>query len=324
LLTVITIVGILVAMLLPAVQSARERTRILQCANNLRQVAVAAHNFHCAKETFPPGTYRKYYAGTVTPKYRGPGLLMYLLPYFEEDNLGRQLDFTDTINNTTGGTSSVSATIVSMLICPDDIIRSNPVQNNSSGRWFGVASYGGCGGTRSFNGKTGTLLKTDGIFFCTGPNSVPTTNQSPIRAEQVRDGLSNTLLLGERSHYDPNYDSFYDGASWDQYLSCYGWWNTCGGMAVGDATMSTYAPLNYRMPASYDNRASLSPAANTSTAFSYYTDLRVCAFGSQHPGGANFAMADGSVRFIADGIATIVYQALSTRDGGELPAEISN
>jgi prepilin-type processing-associated H-X9-DG protein len=86
---------------------------------------------------------------------------------------------------------------------------------------------------------------------------------------------------------------------------------------VAHVTLSSYAPINYRLPFNYDNRAGATPPANSAADFKYYIDLRVCAYGSSHPGGANLALCDGSVRFFSETIPLVTLRALSTRKGGE-------
>jgi prepilin-type processing-associated H-X9-DG protein len=86
---------------------------------------------------------------------------------------------------------------------------------------------------------------------------------------------------------------------------------------VAHLTLSSYSPINYRLPFSYDDRAGASPPANSAADFKYYIDRRVCAYGSSHPGGANLATCGGSVRFFSEAIPLITLRALSTRQGGE-------
>jgi prepilin-type processing-associated H-X9-DG protein len=188
--------------------------------------------------------------------------------------------------------------------------------NPSSGKWYGVTSYGGNGGTRSFHPDCGALM-ADGVFFTTGPNSYPQTNQRAVRLADILDGASRTLLLGERSHVDANYDTF-AVQGWEQTMGEYGYWTGSGGhLALGDVTLSSYATINYRVPMTYAKRATASPPATSATAFRYYADMRLCAFGSNHPGGANFALADGSIVFLSDSTDLATLRALSTRSGGK-------
>src|SRR5262249_53870168 len=141
-----------------------------------------------------------------------------------------------------------------------------------------------------------------------GPGSQTAPNGMAIRMADVTDGLSNTILFGERSHLDPNNDSFITGfgITSGQMLSLMGqvgWWASSGGrLAAGDVLLSAYAPITYRIPAPYANRATMNPPANDPNSYLPYFERRVCAFGSNHPGGALFALADGSVRFLSDSL----------------------
>lgn len=318
LLVVIAIIGILVALLLPAVQAAREAGRRTQCTNNLHQLAIAAHNFHDVRSTFPAGVYQLSFASA--PRYRGVSLFVKLLPYMEQGNLAEGWDEVDPINNTVGGRNSRTAAKLSSLICPSDVIPANPVETGS-GRWYGITSYGGNGGSRSYDPQ---LATNDGMFSVIGPGSQAAPTLGPVRMADVLDGLSNTLLFGERSHFDPNHDSFAANvtAPNGQFINpmgTVGWWAPSGGrLAGGDVTMSAFAPINFRIPAPFSNGSSMVPPATNFNSYLYYNDRRMCAFGSLHPGGANFALADGSVRFVAQTISMPIYQAAAVRDDAQV------
>ena len=307
LLVVITITSILIGLLVPAVHSAREASRRVQCANQLKQLGLAAYGYHAAQGSFPPGVDM-----STNPAI---SLFVNLLPYMSQDNVYRKWDFANPSNNN-GGQQSVAATVLSQLVCPSDKIINNPTMNISSGKWYGMTSYGGNGGTRSYSPDNPALM-ADGLFFATGQYSIPTPNQVPVRLEDISDGVSKTFLFGERSHLDPNYDSF-AAQNWANSLADFGYWTGSGGhLALGDVTLSTYAPINYRVPMSYALRKTASPPAGSATTFSYYVDMRICAFGSQHPGGANFVFADGATRFLSENTDLTTLRALSTRRGDE-------
>ena len=102
----------------------------------------------------------------------------------------------------TKGTTRIRRCVLPNLVCPSDQIAQNPIVS-ATGNWtYALGSYGGNGGTRSYFPSSSTA---DGVFFTTGPASEPTLNQTAVGPEDITDGLSHTLLFGERSHYDPNY-----------------------------------------------------------------------------------------------------------------------
>ncbi|MCO6459600.1 MAG: DUF1559 domain-containing protein [Pirellulaceae bacterium] len=318
LLVVIAIIGILVALLLPAVQAAREAGRRAQCTNNLHQLALASHNFHDVHGTFPAGVYQLSFA--TAPRFRGVSLFVKLLPYMEQQNLAEGWDEADPLNNTVGESASRTATRLATLVCPSDVIPTNPI-DTGSGRWYGLTSYGGNGGSRSYDPQ---LATNDGLFFVIGPGSQTAPTLKPVRMADVTDGLSNTLLFGERSHVDPNHDSFAanvtaPGGQFINPMRTVGWWAPSGGrLAAGDVTLSAFAPINFRVPAPFSSGGSMVPPATDYNSYRYYNDRRMCAFGSEHPGGANFALADGSVRFIAQTISMPMLQAAAVRDDAQV------
>lgn len=301
LLVVIAIIAILIGLLLPAVQKVREAAARTQCANNLKQIALAAHNYHDKYEKFPTGARPSVTVNGVPTL--GTNVWVELLPYIEQDNLYRRWDFADNSKNVAGGTNATQAQVVKILLCPSDRLP-DPVWELTTGYpvppwslgFYGMSSYGGNAGLRSV--LTDRLSK-DGVFFV-GSN---------VRFADISDGPSNTLFFGERYHYDPEYER-QRLVVWPDLPPMAGWgrWGFVANQgASGNISLSTPAQINYRVPLN-GNRSTL--------------EDRSCVFGSGHPGGANFAFVDGSVRYLRDSIPPPTLQALSTRAGGEVvPAE---
>lgn len=301
LLVVIAIIGLLIAMLLPAVQMARESARRASCLNNLRQLGLAAHHHHDVNKKFPTGLRIPVdVSGRPTD---GTNLFVELLLYFEQDNLHRRWDYQDNRNNVAGGHNATQAQVIEILLCPSDPLPARVVELTEA-TWrapawtrgfYGMSSYGGSSGKRSMHPGTPPDflgISRDGIFFL----------DSGVRLADVTDGSSNTLLFGERFHHDPVFDLRQpDVLPGVAALAGMGRWGYVGGAgAMANVTLHTAAKINYQTP----------PGA-------VQLDDRVCAFGSGHPGGANFTFADGSARFVADDIPLEQLQALSTRGGQE-------
>jgi prepilin-type N-terminal cleavage/methylation domain-containing protein/prepilin-type processing-associated H-X9-DG protein len=319
LLVVIAIIGVLVGLLLPAVQKVREAAARAKCQNNLKQIALATHNYESAITRFPAGVYQLPFL--TAPKFRGVTVFVYLLPFLEQDNLAHGWDKTNPLNNTAGGANSKTATVLPILVCPSDLILQNPI-NSGSNIWYGLTSYGGNGGTRSYDPQFAT---NDGIFSVIGPGSQTQPKGVPLKISDVTDGLSNTILFGERSHWDPNNDTFATAfppmmgsmLMFDQ-MADIGWWASSGGrLAAGDVLLSAFAPINYMVPEPFSQRATMNPPVTNAASYEYYYDRRVCAFGSKHPTGANFALADGSVRFISETLPLATLQLLCVRNDGQ-------
>ena len=302
LLVVITIIGVLVALLLPAVQSAREAARRTTCLNNIRQLTLAALSYHAMKGRFPTGLITvDADAGNFAG---GTNLWVEMLPYVEEANVKMKWDYDDYRNNIAGGYRATSAQVVPLLVCPSDPLPTpiHQLQLDPPYDWmngvYGLGSYGGNAGTRSF-GSPDVPQSEDGVFF----------TKSRVRMAMITDGSNHTLLFGERSHEDAEFDrltleldpAFYPLASWGAWCSAS---HEFGSQA--DVLLSSIVPINYRVPPG-------SGADNWD-----WLDFRLSAFGSGHPGGANFAFADGSARFVADSLALELLRLLSTRAGGEV------
>jgi len=311
LLVVIAVMGVLLALLLPAIQASREAARRIRCASNLKQLCLAAHGYHGSHGEFPPGL--DQFEVRWSPRFRGTSLFTFLLPYIERGNVLEDWDHAFPLNNTQGGPSARSAAVLPILLCPSDQLQQNPVV--VAGRYYGMTSYGGNGGTRSHHPSRATC---DGMFHTSGPASEPEPNQRPVSLSMVFDGASQTILLGERNHSDPNLETF-AGVYWAESLEYLGKWAAIGGRKrIGDVTMSAFAPINYRLPFDYGNRHRADPPPASVLDFEVYEDRCKCAFGSNHPHGANFAFVDGSVRFLDESLPLATLQALCSRNGREV------
>jgi prepilin-type N-terminal cleavage/methylation domain-containing protein/prepilin-type processing-associated H-X9-DG protein len=292
LLVVITIVAVLVGLLLPAVQASRQAANRVSCTNNLKQLTIAALRFHDVHGKFPTGAHLPVDVGGRPTG--GTNVWVELLPYFEQENLYKQWDYEDNRKNVAPDRNSAQVQVIKLLLCHSDVLPATVTQFTSVAAWasgfYGVSSYGGNAGTRSSGPDK---VSRDGVFFI----------DSCVRIADITDGTSNTLLFGERFHRDPEADRRLPPGSGP--LGGLGKWAYVASVHVGgQVTLSAAVPINYGMPADGD-WASAAPD-------------RICAFGSGHPGGANFALGDGSVRFLRASTSLPTLQALSTRCGGEV------
>jgi len=306
LLVVIAIIAVLIGLLLVAVQKVREAANRAACLNNLKQLALAAQNHHDAKRRFPVGVHPAAlqkdgrYADATCWKIE-------LFPYLEQDNLYSRWDYRDFRNNVTGGRDATTAQVLPILLCPSDplpdVVFHFDNQSLPQYAWaygyYAMSSYGGNGGRRSFTGDPSVAPTYDGMFY----------RDSRIRLENVTDGASNTFLLGERNHRDAEYDrlTYTSQPSFYPLAGAGGWgavYNPNGGSNAAQL-LSPPVPINYQMQP--DSVVGDGHIVN-----------RLCAYGSGHPGGANFAFADGSVRFLSESTPVDTLQALSTPRGGEV------
>jgi prepilin-type N-terminal cleavage/methylation domain-containing protein/prepilin-type processing-associated H-X9-DG protein len=331
LLVVIAIIAVLIALLLPAVQSAREAARRAQCVNNLKQIALAMHNYHGAIGTFPSGSIAASsnpftWAGTW---WNWPA---FILPQMEQASLYNAINFSRSniaasANPNTpapgDANSTVWRTVVNSFLCPTDPSVANGVMSNMS--WACTESYGQMvtGAVTCYVANWGDM-KTGNLTFDfyssesppgTGPNwgcggvfdgmFGDCSDGKAIRLAEVTDGSSNTFLVGECS---PNMNGSLV------------WVN-------GDGTYaSTVVPLNWKCDL-HDGQVDPTDGSlcNLGVLNSFTTGLHCWrnqtvnyAFKSYHPGGANFGFADGSVRFLKQSINPRTYNALGTRAKGEV------
>ena len=296
LLVVIAIIGVLVALLLPAVQAAREAARRMKCQNNLKQISLAWHNYHDSLGSLPPGCLSS----------NGLSWAVFVLPYVEQKNLYEKFTFGAGDYNTPSATKNhLALNKIGFYLCPsspaEKMMRGSPNNENPSdlitnpaGHPAGTYSpytihyFGSMGplGT-SVSGATyeqkGTA--THGYISKEGV----CVSDVGYKLRDVIDGTAFTFMLGENSRHDQKYGSRF--RSWVR--GCWGAGNdeVCG-------CRNYVNGINVPTPA-------------VSTIFNSI------AMGSQHPGGTNFGMCDGSIRFVSANIDLGVYKSTSSRNGGE-------
>jgi prepilin-type N-terminal cleavage/methylation domain-containing protein/prepilin-type processing-associated H-X9-DG protein len=295
LLVVIAIIAILIGLLLPAVQKVREAASRTQCVNNLKQLGLACHNYHDVNQAFPPG-YRAWGAYVDGSSDTAPGWAWgaFLLPWLEQDNLYRQLNLGQAVQN-----SAAIQAVLKVYLCPSDLTPSAafPVPDAFGNTVAAAApsSYAACcGGDESEpTGPTGL-----GVFY----------RNSATRFTDVTDGNSNTILLGERSWGNAN--GVWAGAI-PGAVCLRGKQNPCPGSGAGASPAPTLVLAHSHLN-------------NTTTD----TDGGLDDFSSRHTGGSNFVFADGHVSFVRSVVSdlpdggysadSLAFQALGTRANGEV------
>jgi len=278
LLVVIAIIAILIALLLPAVQQAREAARRTQCKNNLKQIALALHNYHDTYTVFPPGQVYCKGSGVVCNGNRatwtyGWTWTTFLLPYIDQAPLFNKfntgLNLYDPIN------VDLIRTPNRAYQCPSDPSRKDaiPPSGTTDPRLIATSNYCGNGGSfsNSFNSPNDVSVNT-AVGFNDWVNGI-LGRDSAVKIRDITDGTSNTLAVGEVTHYN---------FTWDPTL--YGHWDVPSGTAC--CTLVAIRHGNQK----------LNPAPTASQV------IRREGFHSYHEGGAQFAMCDGSVRFISENI----------------------
>lgn len=318
LLVVIAIIGLLVGMLLPAVQAARESSRRASCFNNLKQIGIALHSYHDVSRMFPPGYLDRNTNPNVTPDGDlGPGWgwASMALPYIEQATVFNRINFNQPVGR--GVNAAVSQVNLPIFQCPSDPYQDLiPIYDSSLSAPIATVAHGnyvGCNGwLECFNGATGNIVPgfgddsiPDGIYGA-GARGVFWRN-SQTRIADVLDGTTNTILAGERSgNHSP---STWSGA-------------VPGGLCPAWMAAPTLAPNSPPPGPPYDN-ADFGEAlvlAHANATHLPNADVPIYdpdTFYSLHPTGCNFLMCDGSVRFINSDVDGYVYQSLATIAGGE-------
>lgn len=293
-LVVIAIIAVLIGLLLPGVQKVRTAAANMSCRNNMKQIALATHAFHDAEGRMPGSQYKGTYGDG--PDSQAWSWLARLLPYVEQDSLYRQ----GGIPFKTLRQSGVAGAEIRVFLCPSDTTLGTGSRLNAgnlSGFPAGCTNYKGVSGANwgdddfgiganfdtdwrnpGANGSYNGLDDGDGILF-------RSDSVKHLRLTEITDGTSNTLMVGEDV---PSHNTW---CSWPYANNAYG---TC---AIPLNVELRYSGPQYQPGADWQN---------------------LWSFRSRHTGGGNFAMADGSIRFVTDSIDLVSYRALATIRGGEV------
>jgi prepilin-type N-terminal cleavage/methylation domain-containing protein/prepilin-type processing-associated H-X9-DG protein len=304
LLVVIAIIAILIGLLLPAVQKVREAAARMKCQNNLKQLSLAAHSYHDANNQFPPGW--------VFATSWGP--LAFMLPYIEQDNLYKQINFTLPI--TDPANAPANQVTVPTFLCPSDF-------NNPSPSLGGAVNYMGN------NGNWPVFVVARGLNLNDAPpNGVFYTEAKNVRFSSVLDGTSNTAFFSERVLGDGNmgrispFEDVFNGPNAapgrpNSADEAYSW---CQSVDVNNP--SNQFPIFMGAPWGHGQHCYQHVSPPNARSCGWLPSLRsTMAATSRHSGGVNVALGDGSVRFVSATINLPAWRALGSRDGGEVIVE---
>jgi prepilin-type N-terminal cleavage/methylation domain-containing protein/prepilin-type processing-associated H-X9-DG protein len=319
LLVVIAIIGILIALLLPAVQAARR----LQCSNNFKQIGLALHNYHSTHGVFPAGTSR-YMPGGVN--HQGWAWPVRILPFLEQGNLFDQLDLVDrgfigSPTNTTGATGLANKAVMASAVVPAFYCPSSPCPEVTTGNnaanlptqqttMVGIAGAIPSSYTDSRHDTVADPSKQhawNGVLYA----------HSRVSFAHIRDGASNVICVGETSDWghhpaDPqkNYDcrggypvGFWMGSSRTASEVYYS-----PDSRVFNTTVINTRPLGTKIC-----DGGLVGATSNGTNFDNQVPIQ-----SAHPGGAHLLFCDGSVQFLTEGIEFETFKLLAIRDSGNV------
>jgi len=288
LLVVIAIIGVLVALLLPAVQAAREAARRMQCTNNLKQIGLALHNFASTNgNQFPEGS----------PGPAEHGLFTALLPYLEAQNIYDALDLEgSTLDLDPASPNSIHRfTQIPGYVCPSWI---HPTV------YEGLANNFQNGTVCTYQGVGGAFPEVEPVTLSPGFGSMPQNGMFGFAIDRslskVTDGLSNTLAMGEFVHID-----FQSGGGFSDPPGNVRSWILGATSSETNAAVYTFKVIVHPLNAKLDRIADGIG----------YNHL---PHGSFHVGGGNFLLGDSSVHFVTDGIDINIYQALATINGDEV------
>ena len=312
---VIAIIGILVSLLLPAVQSAREAARRMQCSNNFKQVGLALHTYHTFNGAFPPGT-----TDHPTPNYEGWSWAISILPQLEQSNILNKIDFSE--DGFVGSTNQnnkdlMNGAFVAIYNCPSSPcpkFRNSDAWNVGHDIHIGsMVAIAGAIGDPNNDPRHDTFPEQwknhawNGVLHA----------QSDTRIDDIKDGTTNVVMVGETSDWGSHPTK--PGEHYDcRGMFPHGWWigadrqspaTPANDRRVFNTTVINTRPLGTKVC----DDADYATASNVGTNFDNQVPIQ-----SAHPGGAFLLFADGSVHFLSISLDFDLFKLLAIRDSGEV------
>lgn len=351
LLVVISIIGMLVALLLPAVQHARESARRMQCSNNLKQIGLALHNYHDTQRTFPVSM-----IGPGQPQGTGYGTgyfswLALLLPFAEQGPLADSINFHVNMADAGGFGSYVSPgamisrshrnapaaqTRVATYVCPSDGFSLNDNMGTARpmpGSYCGNTGWPWC--TTGIDGLRQSR-QHNGVIPLVNPTTAAPWHANQLRLELIRDGSSNTIAVTERVITNVGWGDLYSTTFPEREKSFCAGYLSAKSLRVLNwyCDIADFVDGNYTLPQGRAWISGWAMAANTYTHIRPINSRNCHVHGgekdgsnlvspsSAHDHGVNVVMADGSVHFVMESIDMPAWWALGSRDGGEAGVDL--
>jgi prepilin-type N-terminal cleavage/methylation domain-containing protein/prepilin-type processing-associated H-X9-DG protein len=317
LLVVLAIIGVLTALLLPAIGIARESARRTDCLNRLKQLGLALHNYESANRHLPSGSNSREYNATIAYPFFRWSALAHLTPYLEESAAHNLLDMNVPLYGYGTGFQIFPQNAVGLMsmiagfLCPSDL-------GQAVSTTFAPTNYAACAGSGMGGG---TPFQSDGLFFI----------NSQIRISQITNGLSKTVAMSEsilgqaapfnasRAQVDPRFVYAYTFTTPVTETAC----NQSFAWNVSDLRGFSWANGEYRCALYNHYSTPNSPTIDcVSDNLSSSISERYAVYGwraarSMHPGGVNVLLADGSVHFVPDGVNSVIWQQISSRSSPE-------
>ncbi|PQO25551.1 general secretion pathway protein GspG [Blastopirellula marina] len=327
LLVVIAIIGVLIALLLPAVQQAREAARRMQCSNNLKQLGLSIHNYHDVHQEFPPTGFGE--SSGASGWARQASWFVRVMPFMEQKAAYDLVNVPDSTydNNTAGwaaptrGWRAMHEGRIDSLWCPSSPLpRTQTYPTSSATQGLGapaeieiqISDYAGNSGCSIVGGTTsdtsagswqwGGNIADNGVLPVYWRGTAPFA-ASGVGFHKLTDGSSNTIAVGEQSNFHDQLNDY-------RASLCSGGLWSCG-TGTHSSNLNNYVVTTYPINALSMNWTAKAPGWGLTT-----TKFNNTAYRSAHPGGAQFTLADGSTRFIPETIDFAIYTSLMDRNDG--------